>query len=46
MVYYEEKVYIIGGNNEETMYYDINDAKILKWVNLNKKKTCTIFNYT
>ena len=38
MVYYEEKVYIIGGNNEETMYYDINDAKIFKWVKLIKKK--------
>ena len=38
MIYYDEKVYIIGGNNEETMFYDIKNTEILKWAKLNKKK--------
>ena len=38
MIYFEEKVYIIGGSDEETMYYDIKKVEIFGWVNLNKKK--------
>ena len=38
MIYFEEKVYIIGGSDEETMYYDIKKVEIFEWVNLNQKK--------
>lgn len=38
MIYINNKVYIIGGNDETTMIYDINDNNIREWVKLNKKK--------
>ena len=38
MIYLEKKVYIIGGNDESTMYYDINNKNIVEWVKLKKKK--------
>ena len=38
MLYLEKKVYIIGGNDESTMYYDINNRNVVEWVKLKKKK--------
>ena len=38
MIYIGKKVYIVGGNDESTMYYDLNNKNIVEWVKLKKKK--------
>jgi hypothetical protein len=38
MIYIENKVYIIGGNDETTMLYDIINHKVNIWLPLKKKK--------
>ena len=38
MIYINKKVYIIGGNDGQTMYYDTIKENIEIWINLNKKK--------
>ena len=38
MIYFDEKVYIIGGNDEKTMLYDMKNQEIFEWKNLNQKK--------
>ena len=38
MIYIENKVYIIGGNDEKTMFYDIINHKVNIWRPLNNKK--------
>ena len=38
MIYIEKKVYMIGGNDETTLYYDIGKNKFIEWAKLKKKK--------
>ena len=38
MIYFDEKVYIIGGNDVKTMFYDMKNQEIFEWKNLNQKK--------
>ena len=38
MIYSQNKVYIIGGNDESTMYYDINHNEMIEWSTLKIKK--------
>ena len=38
MIYIDNKVYIIGGNDLTTMYYDMKKNKIIEWEKLKKEK--------
>ena len=38
MIYFNEKVYIIGGDDEKTMFYDVKKMIIGDWPSLNQKK--------
>ena len=38
MIYSEKKVYIIGGEDTNTMFYDVVDKEIKKWESLNFKR--------
>ena len=38
MIYIDNKVYIIGGNDLTTMYYDMKNNKIIEWEKLKKEK--------
>ena len=38
MIYYNKKVYIIGGDEEKTMFYDTINMEINEWDSLNQKK--------
>ena len=38
MLYYQKKLYIVGGNNEKTFYYDLETKKIENLGNLNIKR--------
>jgi hypothetical protein len=38
MIYIEKKVYMIGGNDETTLYYDIGKNNFIEWAKLKKKK--------
>ena len=38
MIYSQNKVYIIGGNEKSTMYYDLNDNKFVEWSYLKTEK--------
>ena len=39
MIYIPKKyIFIVGGNDEKTFYYDINEKKIENWGDLNKKR--------
>ena len=38
MIYIDNKVYIIGGNDLTTMFYDMKKNNIIEWVKLKKEK--------
>ena len=38
MIYIDNKVYIIGGNDTATMFYDMKNNKIIEWAKLKKDK--------
>ena len=38
MIYVEKKVYIVGGDDVNTMYYDVNNKEINKMANLNYRR--------
>ena len=38
MIYIEKKVYIVGGNDKETMFYDVDKKEIRHWTDLNYKR--------
>ena len=38
MIYFQENVYIIGGDDEKTMFYDVKNMVIGDWPSLNQKK--------
>lgn len=38
MIYIEKKVYIIGGDDVNTLIYDMEDKEIIHWENLNYKR--------
>ena len=38
MIYIEKKVYMIGGNDESTLFYDISRNNFTEWAKLKKKK--------
>ena len=38
MIYSERKVYIIGGDDVNTMFYDVDNKEIQEWENLNYKR--------
>ena len=38
MIYIEKKVYMIGGNDESTLFYDISKNNFTEWAKLKKKK--------
>ena len=38
MIYYYKKVYIIGGEDEKTMFYDTENKEFIEWDSLNQKK--------
>ena len=38
MIYFQDNVYIIGGDDEKTMFYDVKNMVIGDWPSLNQKK--------
>ena len=38
MIYFNETVYIIGGDDENTIFYDTEKMAFIEWENLNQKK--------
>ena len=38
MIYFNKKVYIIGGDEEKTMFYDTKNMRIMEWNSLNQNK--------
>ena len=38
MIYDEKKVYIVGGEDVNTMFYNVDDKEIKNWANLNNRR--------